>query len=90
MNKVLTIPDPRAFSRADELVVVSKKEYEEFTALKKAIQIRKGEEWFWTPEWQKKELEADRDIVRGRVSGPFVSARELIKHLKKTKIRSQK
>ena len=71
-------------------MLIPKKEYEEFNVLKKAVQIRKGEEWFWTPEWQKKELEADQDIVRGRVSGPFFSARDLIRYLKKTKIRSKK
>ena len=71
-------------------MLIPKKEYEEFNVLKKAVQIRKGEEWFWTPEWQKKELEADQDIIRGRVYGPFFSARDLIRHLKKTKIRSKK
>ena len=80
MNNTITVP------KKGEFVLIPKNEYEEFNALKKAIQIRKGEEWFWTPEWQKKELEADKDIVKGRVSGPFFSARDLIKHLKQTKI----
>lgn len=84
MNNVVTIP------KKGEFVLVPKKEYDEFSALKKAIKIRRGEEWFWTPEWQKKELEADKDVIKGRISGPFVSARELIKHLKKDKIRSKK
>lgn len=44
--------------------------------------VPKDQAWFWTPEWQKKEREADEDIKAGRVSGPFHSANELIKHLK--------
>lgn len=80
---------PKKFTK-DALVVIPKQEYEEFSKWKKNIKVRLDDRWFWTPEWQKKELEADQDIIRGRISGPFVSARELIKHLKKNKIRSKK
>jgi antitoxin PrlF len=24
--------------------------------------------WFWTPEWQQRELEADEDLATGRVT----------------------
>jgi len=37
--------------------------------------------WFWSAEWQRGERQAEEDIRRGRVSGPFKSARELKKHL---------
>ena len=37
--------------------------------------------WFWTKEWQEKEREADEDIRAGRVSGPFKSVDDLMKHL---------
>ncbi len=43
--------------------------------------IPKDQLWFWTPEWQKKEREADEDIAQGRVK-EFASADELIKDLK--------
>jgi len=43
--------------------------------------------WFHTPEWQAKEREADEAIGRGQVSGPFISADELILHLGKRKER---
>ena len=43
--------------------------------------IPKDQLWFWTPEWQKKEREADDDIARGRVK-EFESAEELIKDLR--------
>lgn len=46
--------------------------------------IPKDQAWFYTPEWQRKEREADEAIARGDVSGPFSSAKELIKHLRKT------
>ena len=45
--------------------------------------IPKDQAWFYTPEWQRKEQEADEAIARGDVSGPFPSAEELIKHLRK-------
>lgn len=40
-----------------------------FVVPKKAIP--KDEAWFWTPEHQAREREADEDIRLGRVSGPF-------------------
>ena len=47
--------------------------------------ISKDQAWFWTKEWQKKEKEADEDIKTGSLSGPFISARELTKHLDRLK-----
>lgn len=38
--------------------------------------------WFWTKEWQKKEVKASADIKAGRVK-KFSSAKELMKELKK-------
>ena len=43
--------------------------------------VPKDQLWFWTPEWQKKEREADEDIARGRVK-EFESVEELIKDLR--------
>jgi bifunctional DNA-binding transcriptional regulator/antitoxin component of YhaV-PrlF toxin-antitoxin module len=43
--------------------------------------IPKDQLWFWTPEWQKKEREADEDIAQGRVK-EFDSVEELLKELK--------
>jgi AbrB family looped-hinge helix DNA binding protein len=37
--------------------------------------------WFWSPEWQKGEREAEEDIRAGRLSGPFKNIEELKKHL---------
>ncbi len=45
--------------------------------------VPKERAWFYSPEWQRKELEADRAIARGEVSGPFSSAAELIRHLRR-------
>jgi AbrB family looped-hinge helix DNA binding protein len=30
------------------------------------IEVPREQAWFWTPEWQGKELEADRDLAQGR------------------------
>lgn len=45
--------------------------------------IPRNQAWFWTKEWQKREKEAEEDIRRGKVYGPFESAKELLKFLKK-------
>ena len=45
--------------------------------------IPKDQAWFHSPEWQRKEREADAAITRGEVSGPFTSAGALLGHLRK-------
>lgn len=45
--------------------------------------IPKDQAWFHTPEWQRKEREADRAMEQGEVSGPFSSAAALLDHLRK-------
>jgi AbrB family looped-hinge helix DNA binding protein len=44
--------------------------------------IPRDQLWFWTPEWQAMEREADLDKVAGRVK-TFRSAKKLIASLKK-------
>jgi AbrB family looped-hinge helix DNA binding protein len=44
--------------------------------------IPKEQAWFWTKEWQEKEREAEGDIKRGRVKGPFKDISSLLKSLK--------
>lgn len=48
--------------------------------------IAPDQEWFWTPEWQKSEKQADEDIREGRVSKTFQSAEAAIKELRKGKL----
>jgi antitoxin MazE len=43
--------------------------------------IPKDQLWFWTPEWQKMEREADEDIAKGRIK-EFASVGDLLKDLK--------
>ncbi|MBI3334996.1 MAG: AbrB/MazE/SpoVT family DNA-binding domain-containing protein [Candidatus Portnoybacteria bacterium] len=50
--------------------------------LKKKIAKKEDEEWFFSPEWQKKEREADRAIAEGRVSQVFDTAKAAIKTLR--------
>lgn len=47
--------------------------------------IHPGQEYFYTPEWQKKEAEADEAIAKGEVLGPFDSAKDGINALKNFK-----
>ncbi len=35
--------------------------------LRPVVAIPASQAWFWTPEWQQREREADEDIVSGRV-----------------------
>ena len=53
--------------------------------IKPVMVVDKSQAYFWSPEWQKKEREADEDIRRGRLTGPFKGAEELIDHLRKKK-----
>jgi len=48
--------------------------------------IHPDQEYFYTPEWQKKEAEADEAIAKGEVLGPFDNAKDAIKALKKAKL----
>lgn len=62
-----------------ELVVIPRKEYEKFVMIFKTLS--KEQWWFWTKEWQKMEQEADRDIAKRKLSGPYANAKELKKIL---------
>lgn len=46
-------------------------------------QIDPSQTYFWTKKWQKMEKAVENDIKSGKVSGPFKSASELLKHLTK-------
>jgi hypothetical protein len=39
--------------------------------------------WYWTKEWQREEVEVDKQIERGELSPKFRSAEEGFKWLKK-------
>ena len=43
--------------------------------------IPKDQRWFWPPEWQAKEEEADRDLAKGRYE-TFTNAEDAIRSLK--------
>ncbi|MDO8663478.1 MAG: AbrB/MazE/SpoVT family DNA-binding domain-containing protein [Candidatus Wildermuthbacteria bacterium] len=47
--------------------------------------VPRNQEWFWTEEWQSKEKEADKDIRKGRLYGPFTNAKGLIRSLRSKK-----
>jgi len=59
---------------------------EEFIVLKPVKVIHPDQEYFYTKEWQKKESEADEDIRKGDVFGPFDNAADAVKALKTVKI----
>jgi len=59
---------------------------EEGLVIKPVKVIHPDQEYFYTPEWQKKEAEADEAIAKGEVLGPFENAKDAIKALKKAKV----
>jgi len=46
----------------------------------KTIKVPREQAWFWTPEWQKMEKEADKDITIGRYK-EFSNLKDLLKDL---------
>ena len=46
----------------------------------KTIKVPRDQAWFWTPEWQAKEKQADRDLSEGH-SRNFDKLEDLLKEL---------
>ena len=46
----------------------------------KTIKVSRDQAWFWTPEWQAKEREADQDVSAERYRD-FESVEDLLKEL---------
>ncbi len=78
---IVTIP--KKLPQKGDLVLIPKREYQEFSAWRQEVRVQLDERWFWTPEWQRKEQEADEAIRLGRITGPFSRAKELITALKR-------
>lgn len=47
--------------------------------------VHREDLWYWSKEWQAKEREADEAIAKGKVIGPFKTAKAALKTLKKAK-----
>ena len=78
-----TITIPKKLAQKDDLVIIPKQEYKEFSLWKKSVRVRTDENWFWNSEWQKKEAEADNAIKNKKIFGPFSDYQKLISSLKK-------
>ena len=67
----------------NDTVSISKKEYQLFQKVRRAIDL--DQLWFWTTEWQKKERQANKDIAEGRMSGPYENSDDLTSALDELK-----
>ncbi|MFA4818601.1 MAG: hypothetical protein WC621_02040 [Patescibacteria group bacterium] len=73
---------PKELAQKGDLVVIPREEYEAFSHWKRTVKVRAEDNWFWTPEWQQKEAEADVAIKARKVYGPFRDAKTLIAALR--------
>ncbi|MDD5452269.1 MAG: AbrB/MazE/SpoVT family DNA-binding domain-containing protein [Thermodesulfobacteriota bacterium] len=48
--------------------------------------VHPDQEYFYTKEWQEGEAQADKDMAKGDVVGPFDNIKAAVRALKKTKI----
>lgn len=78
-----SITIPKELTKKGELVIIPRKEYEEFLRISKVM--LRDQEWFWAKEWQEKEKEATRDIGLKNVSAPYKTKKELQTALNKLK-----
>lgn len=78
----ITLPAAvRKALRIDEGDDVSFEITEDGVVLRGMKSIPMDQAWFWTPEWQAGEREADADIAAGRGT-IYLSTEEFIEHLK--------
>lgn len=73
---IITIP--KKLAQKGDLVVIPRGEYEVFSQWKQNVMVRLEDNWFWTPEWQKKEAEADTAIQKGKISPQFSDYKKLL------------
>ena len=52
--------------------------------LQPVVTIAKGQQWFWSPEWQQGELEAEEDVVNEHVT-TFETSNEALAFLRRNK-----
>ena len=86
----LTLPEEiRAAAHLEEGDLLEAEVTEDGILLRPQKVIDATQAWFWTPEWQAGEREADADLAAGR-SETFESGEVFIKALRKTAKRSDK
>lgn len=77
----VTIPaDVRRAARLEEGDPVEVEVVEDGILLRPMKMVDASQAWFWTPEWQEGERQADEDIAAGRVMR-FESDEELLAYL---------
>lgn len=86
----LTLPEEiRAAAHLEEGDLLDAELTKEGILLRPQKIIDATQAWFWTPEWQAGEREADADLAAGRVE-TFESGEDLIRALKRRSKRAGK
>lgn len=86
----LTIPEEiRAAARLEEGDLLDAELTSEGILLRPQKIVDTTQAWFWTPEWQSREREAEADLAAGRIE-TFSSGEELVRALKKRSKRKGK
>jgi antitoxin MazE len=80
----ITLPSPvRKRFNIDEGDYLELEEKDGAMVLKPVKMIHSDQAYFYTKEWQEDEAEADKDIAKGKMLGPFDNIEDLAKVLEK-------
>jgi hypothetical protein len=82
---MMTLTIPKNIITNDDIILIPRKEYDKLSRI--ANLVSEDQLWFWTKDWQEREMQAEEDVKGKKVSGPFKNKFELKKRLNTLKVK---